>query len=158
MSYILAVVCSSCGFFCNPKVRVLIIPMNYRITDFKVHGDDTGSLIAVETGGDVPFTIKRVYYIYGTAENAVRGRHAHAKLEQLIFCPSGSCEFILDDGFVRETVKMDSPNKGLYIKGNIWREFTNFSPGCVVMVLASEFYDDKDYIKDYQEFLKRVRK
>ncbi len=131
--------------------------MNYEIINFKIHGDNTGSLIAVETGREVPFIIRRVYYIYGTARNALRGRHAHSRLEQLIFCPSGSCDFMLDDGFTRETVKMDAPNKGLYIKGNIWREFTNFSPDCVVMVLASESYDDGDYIKDYQEFLNKVR-
>ncbi len=131
--------------------------MNYEIITFTANGDSTGSLIAVETGREIPFAVKRVYYIYNTAPDALRGRHAHSRLEQLIFCPSGSCDFILDDGFQRETVKMDSPSKGLYIKGNIWREFTNFSPDCVVMVLASEFYDDDDYIKNYQEFLQKVR-
>lgn len=131
--------------------------MNYEIINFKPCGDDTGLLVAIEAGREVPFLIKRVYYIYNTAQNALRGRHAHSRLEQLIFCPSGSCDFILDDGFTRETVTMDSPSKGLYIKGNIWREFTNFSQDCVIMILASEYYDDEDYIRDYQEFLKQVR-
>ena len=140
-----------------PKQKNPILNMNYEIIPFTAHGDSTGSLIAVETGREIPFTVKRVYYIYNTAPDALRGRHAHSRLEQLIFCPSGSCDFILDNGFTRETVKMDSPTKGLYIKGNIWREFTNFSPDCVVMVLASEFYDDADYIKNYQEFLQKVR-
>lgn len=130
--------------------------MGYNLLNFTVHGDATGSLIAVETGREIPFVIKRVYYIYGTSQEAVRGRHAHARLEQLVFCPIGSCDFILDDGTLRHTITMDDPSKGLYIKGNIWREFTNFSPDCVVMVLASEYYDDTEYIRTYEDFLKVV--
>lgn len=127
--------------------------MGYEIKEFVVYGDDTGSLIAIEAMKDIPFVIKRVYYVYDTVANAVRGRHAHKKLEQVIFCPKGSCDFILDDGKERQTIRMDKPSKGLYIKGNIWREFTNFSPDCIVMVLASLPYDDGDYIRDYREFV-----
>lgn len=130
--------------------------MIYKILDFKVIGDHTGKLVALEKGEDFPFEIKRVYYIWGTEKNQVRGKHAHRKLEQVIICPSGNCDFILDDGHERITVHLDNPGQGLYLKHNIWREFTNFSPDCVVMVLASEHYEEDDYIRDYEKFLKSV--
>lgn len=128
----------------------------YKILNFSTHGDHTGKLVALEKGDDFPFDIKRVYYIWGTEEKAVRGKHAHRKLEQVIICTSGSCDFILDNGKNRETIHLDNPAQGLYIKHNIWREFTNFSNDCVVMVLASEHYDEADYIRDYDEFLEEV--
>jgi dTDP-4-dehydrorhamnose 3,5-epimerase-like enzyme len=115
-------------------------------------------LVALEKGADFPFDIKRVYYIWGTDKNVVRGKHAHRKLEQVIICTSGSCDFILDDGKKRETVHLDNPAVGLHIKSNIWREFTNFSPDCVVMVLASEHYDESDYIRNYEQFKQEVAK
>lgn len=127
--------------------------MSYYIKEFPIFGDETGSLVAIEALKDIPFEIKRVYYVYGTMAHAVRGRHSHKQLEQIIFCPNGACDFILDDGHGKTVVSMDKPNKALYIKGNIWREFTNFSSDCVVMVLASLPYDAGDYIHDYNEFL-----
>ena len=131
--------------------------MSYQLIEFKIRGDHEGSLVALEKGADFPFEIQRVYYIWGTAQDTIRGRHSHNKLEQVIICTSGSCDFILDDGENREVVHLSRPNQGLYIKHNIWREFTNFSSDCVVMVLASEHYDESDYIRDYDDFLKKVR-
>lgn len=131
--------------------------VKYDLIDFKVRGDHTGSLVALEKGAEFPFEIKRVYYIWGTDKNVIRGKHAHRKLEQVIVCTSGSCDFILDDGNERTTVHLSNPAQGLHIKSNIWREFTNFSPDCVVMVLASEHYDEKDYIRDYQTFLQEAK-
>jgi len=127
--------------------------MNYKILNFRVHGDHAGSLVALEKGDDFPFEIKRVYYVWGTDKDTVRGKHAHKKLEQVIVCVSGNCDFILDDGNNRELVHLSDPTQGLYIGNNIWREFTNFSKDCVVMVLASEHYDEADYIRDYNEFV-----
>lgn len=132
--------------------------VKYDLINFKVRGDRTGNLVALEKGEDFPFDIKRVYYIWGTDKDAVRGKHAHRKLEQVIVCTSGSCDFILDDGHEKALVHLDKPSQGLHIKSNIWREFTNFSPDCVVMVLASEHYDESDYIRDYNQFLKEVSK
>lgn len=132
--------------------------LEYSLIDFKVRGDHNGSLVALEKGEDFPFEIKRVYYIWGTAKDAVRGRHSHRNLEQVIICTSGSCDFILDNGRERTTIHLNKPYQGLYIKHNIWREFTNFSPDCVVMVLASEHYDESDYIRDYTVFLNEVYK
>ena len=126
----------------------------YELINFSVKGDYQGSLVPIEGGQDIPFQIARVYYIYGTKREVVRGRHAHKNLEQVIICLSGSCDFLLDDGSKKEHVHLDSLNQGLYIKQNIWREFTNFSDDCVVLVLASRHYDENDYIRDYGEFLK----
>ena len=128
------------------------------LLSFPVHGDHTGSLVALEKSEDFPFEIKRVYYIWGTAKDVVRGHHAHKNLEQVVVCTSGSCDFILDDGIHRETYHLDSPTQGLHIKNNVWREFTNFSPDCVVMVLASEHYNESDYIRNYDEFLRGIGK
>ena len=130
----------------------------YDLLNFNVHGDYNGQLVSLEENGNIPFTIKRVYYIWGNAQNIIRGKHAHKKLEQVIVCVSGCCDFILDNGITRETVHLNSPAQGLYIKHNIWREFTNFSKDCVVMVLASEHYDEADYIRDYNDFLKETAK
>lgn len=128
------------------------------VLEFPIHGDHTGSLVALEKGDDFPFEIKRVYYIWGTDKDVVRGHHAHKNLEQVVICTSGSCDFILDDGTKRETHHLASPAKGLHIKNNVWREFTNFSPDCVVMVLASEHYNEADYIRNYDDFLRSVGK
>jgi len=130
----------------------------YDLLKFNVRGDHSGNLVALEKGEEFPFDIKRIYYIWGTEKNVVRGKHAHHKLEQVIVCTSGACDFILDDGKKRVTVHLNSPSQGLHIKNNTWREFTNFSPDCVVMVLASEHYDEKDYIRNYETFLKEVNK
>lgn len=130
--------------------------MDYRLIDFPIHGDHNGKLVALEKSEDFPFEIKRVYYVWDTAHDVVRGKHAHKNLQQVIICIHGSCDFILDDGRNRETIRLDNPAQGLYISNNIWREFTNFSKDCVIVVLASEHYVPDDYIHDYEEFKKRV--
>lgn len=129
----------------------------YKILNFKIRGDNNGNLVALEKGEEFPFDIQRVYYIWGTDKKVVRGKHAHKALEQVIICTSGSCDFILDNGQKRASIHLDNPSVGLYIKEVVWNEFTNFSKDCVVMVLASEHYDEKDYIRSYEDFLKSIR-
>jgi len=102
----------------------------------------------------VPFEIKRVYYIYRTAEGVSRGYHAHKKLKQVAICLSGMCRMILDDGRRRDEVWLNNPTKGLLIESMTWREMHDFSEDCVLLVLASEHYDENDYIRDYQQFIK----
>ncbi len=131
--------------------------MMYALINFKVHGNHQGNLVALEKKDGFPFDIKRVYYIWNTEKDVIRGRHAHKALEQVIVCVAGSCDFILDNGKQRDVVHLDDPAQGLYIKGNIWREFTNFSKDCVVMVLASEYYDESDYIRSYDKFLEETK-
>ncbi len=132
--------------------------MTAKVIDFDVKGDDRGSLIALERGYNVPFDVKRVYYIFDTKEGVRRGAHAHRNLKQLAVCVKGSCRFLLDDGEQKRRVALDSPDKGLYLEGLIWREMYDFSPDCVLMVLADAFYDEKDYIREYDLFLQTVKK
>jgi dTDP-4-dehydrorhamnose 3,5-epimerase-like enzyme len=124
--------------------------------DFPALGDDRGELISLEIGMEktVPFDIKRVYYIYKTAQDVSRGYHAHKDLKQVAICVSGKCKMILDDGSTREEIWLDTPTKGLLIESMVWREMHEFSDDCVLLVLASEHYDELDYIRDYQEFVK----
>lgn len=124
--------------------------------DFPPLGDDRGSLVALEGSKTVPFEIKRVYYIFGTQQGVARGFHAHHKLQQVAVCVTGKCRMILDDGINREEAWLDSPTKGLVIGDLTWREMHDFSPDCVLLVLASEHYDENDYIRDYADFLGSV--
>ncbi len=129
---------------------------SYKLIDFKTLGDERGSLIAIEEGYNAPFDIKRVYYIFDTKKDVRRGYHAHIDLKQIAIAVKGSCTFVLDNGKNREDIILDNPNKGLLIEGLIWREMYNFSDDCVLMVIASEHYDKKDYIRDYDVFLKEL--
>ena len=123
---------------------------------FKHLGDERGSLVALEGNKSVPFDIKRVYYIFGTKEGVSRGFHAHRNLKQVAVCVTGSCRFVIDNGSHREEIVLDSSTTGLVIEDLTWREMYDFSPDCVLMVLASEYYNESDYIRDYEEFLKVV--
>lgn len=122
--------------------------------DFPALGDERGSLVALEAEKSVPFVVKRVYYIFGTKAGVSRGFHAHKKLQQVAICITGSCRMILDDGQQRSEVLLNSPNKGLVIGDLVWREMHDFSKDCVLLVLASEHYDESDYIRDYSDFQK----
>ncbi|NLY17053.1 MAG: WxcM-like domain-containing protein [Gammaproteobacteria bacterium] len=126
------------------------------LVEFPPLGDDRGSLVALEANVTVPFEIKRVYYIFGTKQGVSRGFHAHKNLKQVAVCVTGKCRFVLDDGQTRQEAWLDSPTKGLLIEDLVWREMHDFSEDCVLLVLASEHYDESDYIRDYDEFLKAV--
>lgn len=132
--------------------------MGHELVKFKTLGDDRGSLIALEENYNTPFEIARVYYIFDTKEGVRRGYHAHLDLKQMAICVKGSCIFVLDDGESREEIRLDSPNQGLLIEGLIWREMYDFSPDCILLVLASVHYDEGDYIRNYQEFIEEVKK
>ena len=120
-------------------------------------GDERGSLVALETGKTVPFDIKRVYYIFATQKDVARGFHAHKDLKQIVVCVTGKCRMILDDSKVRQEIWLDSPTKGLLISDLVWREMHDFSEDCVLLVLASEHYDESDYIRHYEDFIKIAR-
>ena len=123
---------------------------------FIPHGDTRGQLIAIEANKDVPFEVKRVYYMYDTGEGVRRGYHAHKQLQQVLICIHGSCKILLDNGIEKEIVPLDDPSIGLFIGNNMWREMFDFSSDAVLMVLASEYYDESDYIRNYDDFLKFV--
>ena len=123
---------------------------------FQQHGDHRGQLVALEEGKEIPFQVKRVYYMYDTVEGVRRGYHAHKCLEQILICVHGSCKILLDNGRETAVVNLDTPYEGLYISNDMWREMYDFSPDAVLMVLASELYDEADYIRNYDDFLKFV--
>ena len=123
---------------------------------FQPHGDDRGQLVELEEFIDIPFEIKRVYYMYETGEGVRRGFHAHKSLEQILICIHGTCKILLDNGFEKKIVPLEKPYEGLYISNDMWREMYDFSPDAVLLVLASDLYDESDYIRDYDEFIKMV--
>ena len=119
----------------------------------KHHSDRKGNLSVVENGKDVPFGVKRVYYLYDVPGGESRGGHAHKALYQLIVAASGSFSVTLDDGRDKKTIVLNRPYQGLLVVPGIWRTLDNFSSGSVCLVLASEKYDEGDYIREYEEFL-----
>lgn len=123
---------------------------------FPPHGDDRGQLVAIETMQDIPFEVRRVYYIYDTLPGVRRGFHAHRNLQQILICAHGSCKIHLDNGYEQEEVLLDKSYEGLYISNDMWREMYDFSDGAVLLVLASEHYDESDYIRNYDDFIKLV--
>lgn len=123
-----------------------------RIIDIRKYTDNRGYLSVIEGGEDIPFEIKRIYYLYMVPE-AARGAHAHKQLQQLLVATSGSVDITLDDGHEKKTFHLDRPWKGLLVVPGLWRDLDNFSGGTVLMCLASEKYDEGDYIREYDEFL-----
>lgn len=123
-----------------------------RIIDIRKYTDNRGYLSVIEGGEDIPFEIKRIYYLYMVPE-AARGSHAHKQLQQLLVATSGSVDITLDDGHEKKTFHLDRPWKGLLVVPGLWRDLDNFSGGTVLMCLASEKYDEGDYIRNYNDFL-----
>lgn len=121
--------------------------------DFPVLGDARGKLVAIEGNRHIPFEIKRVYYIYGTLPDVARGFHAHKELRQVAICLSGQCRIVMDDGNKKDEVVLNSPSQALLVDRMQWHEMYDFSSDCVLMVLASDVYDESDYIRDYESFI-----
>ena len=119
----------------------------------KVH-NRSGNLTAVEGNSDIPFDVKRLYYLYDVPGGAERGGHAHKGLHQLIIAASGCFDVVIDDGKNKKVIELNRPYYGLYVCPGIWRELINFSSGAICLVLASEKYDAADYIREYKEFIK----
>lgn len=141
-----------------PFAERWVIKMQIVKYQFQQHGDERGQLVSLEEFNDIPFKIKRVYYMYDTGRGVVRGRHAHKTLEQILICIHGSCKILLDNGTEKKKVFLEKPYEGLYVPNNMWREMYDFSDDAVLMCLASEVYREEDYIRDYDEFLKFVSK
>ncbi|EGR0049864.1 WxcM-like domain-containing protein [Vibrio vulnificus] len=124
-----------------------------RWIDFPVIGDERGSLVALEANKLIPFDIKRVYYLFGMQSDLPRGFHAHRELVQVAVCLKGNCDILMDNAQEKEIVKLNSPNQGLVIDVMQWHEMNNFSNDCVLLILASDYYDESDYIRSYDEFI-----
>lgn len=128
-----------------------------KIIDLPKISDPRGNLTFVESGHHIPFDIKRVYYLYDVPGGAERGAHGHKKLQQLIIAMSGSFDVILDDGHETKSYHMNRSHYGLYVAPMMWRDITNVSSGAVCMVLASAYYDESDYFRNYNEFLGAIK-
>ena len=123
----------------------------------KIH-NESGNITVVENGENIPFDVKRIYYLYDVPGGEARGGHAHYELEQYIIAASGSFDVILDDGKNRKRVTLNRPNIALHIVPGLWRKLDNFSSGSISLVLASHEYDEKDYIRNYNEYTKYLNK
>ena len=130
--------------------------MLIQLVDIPQHGDTRGQLSVAEVGGVLPFVVRRVYWIHGTQPGVSRGFHAHKQLRQLCVCVAGSVRLSLFDGHREESVVLDSSAKGLLIGPGLWREMHDFSTDCVLMVFADAEYDEADYIRDREQFIRHV--
>ena len=129
----------------------------YKLISFNDLGDERGNLVVVEGGGlDIPFDIKRVFYIYGSDAEVVRGRHANRKTEFVMINVSGKSKVKVDNGFEQEVIELNRPRMGLYLSTMVWKDMYDFSEDSVLLVLASEHYDSGEYIRDYDEYLREI--
>ena len=131
--------------------------MNIQVFKLLPHGDERGSLIALEVERNIPFKIERVYYMYGTSEGVRRGYHAHRTLRQVAISVRGSCRFLLDDGEEQIDLSLDNSTQALLIEPLIWHEMFDFSEDGVLLMLADQPYQADDYIRDYDQFLRCVK-
>jgi hypothetical protein len=127
-----------------------------RLINFKKFSDGRGNLTAIESSKDIPFNIKRIYFLYDIPEDKIRGEHAHKNLEQLILCLGGSFDIIIDDGFIKKKYTLNDPSVGLYVPKMHWRILENFSKNSTCLVLASEEYSEDDYYRNYNDFLSNI--
>ncbi len=130
----------------------------YKILEFSEYGDERGSLVIAEGNMDVPFEIKRVFYMYGSDPDVIRGQHANKESEFVLINVSGSSKVKIDNGRENVIVELNKPRMGLYLSTMIWKDMYDFSPDSVLLVLASTHYDGSEYIRDYNEYLKIINK
>lgn len=126
-----------------------------RMVSFSKNHEIKGNITAINSGEEIPFSIKRVYYLYDIPGGESRGGHAHLDLSQLIVAGSGSFDLVLDDGFESKTIRLSQPYEGVILPPGIWRELTSFSSGAICLVLASEVYLEEDYLRNYEDFKSR---
>jgi len=130
---------------------------HYSLNERKTDNSKDGTLVFFEADRDIPFAFKRVYYTYGVKEGVIRGHHAHKALEQLLICVYGAIEIMCDNGEKKEYTVLDDPAKGLYVGPGIWHIMKWLKDDSILLVLASEYYDESDYIRDYDEFIRLVK-
>jgi dTDP-4-dehydrorhamnose 3,5-epimerase-like enzyme len=128
----------------------------YRILEFSDLGDERGKLVVVEGNQDIPFDIKRVFYIYGSDSEVVRGQHANRNSEFVLINVSGTSKVRVDNGFEEEIIELNRPRMGLYLPTMLWKDMYDFSEDSVLLVLTNTHYDGKEYIRDYEEYLREV--
>ncbi|MGL6064751.1 MAG: sugar 3,4-ketoisomerase [Fusobacteriaceae bacterium] len=130
----------------------------YKLLSFPQLGDTRGHLVVVEGIKDIPFEIKRMFYIYGTQENVVRGEHANRNSEFVLINLAGSCKVRVDDGINEEIITLDKPHEGIYLSKMVWKDMYEFSKDSILLVLSNYSYDSKEYVRDYKEFREEMNK
>lgn len=128
----------------------------YKILQFADLGDERGNLVVVEGNQDIPFDIKRVFYIYGSDTAVVRGQHANRETEFVMINVGGTSKVKVDNGFETDVIELDKPRMGLYIPTMMWKDMYEFSEDSILLVLCSEHYNGQEYIRDYKEFIREV--
>lgn len=126
----------------------------YKVLEFNQLGDERGHLVVIEGNKDIPFEIKRLFYIYGTKDNVVRGKHANRKSKFILINLSGSCKINVDDGNNKEEIILDKAHQGVYLEEMVWKDMYDFSEDSILLVLSNEYYDKEEYINNYVEFKK----
>ena len=137
---------------------IMGIEEKYKVLEFKEYGDERGNLVVAEGEKDIPFEIKRVFYMYGSDPDIVRGRHANRRSSFVLINVAGTSKVRLDDGFTTKVVALDRPRMGLFIAPMVWKDMYDFSSDSVLLCLSDAHYDDGEYIRNYDEFTKEVRK
>ena len=133
------------------------IKEQYKILEFDDYGDERGNLVVAECiGVDVPFQVERVFYMYGSDDQVIRGQHANRRTEFVLINVGGTSKVRIDNGFQSEIVELNRPRMGLYIPTMVWKEMYDFSEDSILLVLASEHYDKEEYIRNYDDFLREV--
>lgn len=129
----------------------------YKELTFAQLGDERGEMIVAECGKEIPFAIKRIFYMYDSKSDVVRGKHANRDSEFVFINLKGRCKVLIDNGFKREIVLLDEPNKGIYLEKMIWKDMYDFSEDAILLILSNQLYDSNEYIRDYKEYLKERR-
>lgn len=130
--------------------------MNYKVLKFGQKGDERGKLVIVEGLKDIPFEIKRIFYIYGSDADVIRGKHSNRNSEFVLINVSGTSKVKVDDGKTTEVVELSEPHMGVYLPKMLWKEMYDFSADSVLLVLTNTYYDASEYIRDYDTFLKEI--
>lgn len=132
------------------------IDSKYKILEFPELGDERGNLVVIEGGIQIPFDIKRIFYIYGSDDTVVRGQHANRQSEFVLINVSGTSKVRVDDGYEERIIELNKPKMGIYLDKMVWKDMYDFSPDSVLIVLANTHYDGNEYIRDYDEYLKEI--
>ncbi len=131
---------------------------HYKILEFNEMGDERGNLVVIEGNKDIPFEIKRIFYMYGTDATMIRGSHANRKSEFVLVNVAGKTKIKVDDGFSTAVIELNKPRMGIYIPKMVWKDMYDFSEDSVLLVLSNEYYDSNEYIRDYDEYMKEIKK
>lgn len=132
------------------------IDSKYKILEFPELGDERGNLVVIEGGIQIPFDIKRIFYIYGSDDTVVRGQHANRQSEFVLINVSGTSKVRVDDGYEERIIELNKPKMGIYLDKMVWKDMYEFSPDSVLIVLANTHYDGSEYIRDYNDYLKEL--